>query len=56
MVTRPFLCRCPVCRQSDPVPWWARAATADELVRHEALIRAREIAQGIRRESDGETA
>lgn len=49
MVTCPFLCRCPSCRERDPVPWWLRVAPKDELDHHEALIRAREIAQGIRR-------
>lgn len=47
-MTCPFLCRCPACRARDPVPWWLRAATADELVRHEALIVATEVVTGLR--------
>ncbi len=38
----PFLCRCPVCKQSDPVPWHLREATAAELAAHARLRAAQE--------------
>lgn len=41
----PFLCRCPVCKQSDPVPWHLREATAAELAAHIRLRYAMEQLQ-----------
>ena len=42
MVTCPFLCRCPACRERDPVPWHLREATAAELAAHARLRAAQE--------------
>ena len=45
-LVHPFLCRCPACRERDPVPWHLREATAVEMAAH-ARLRASQERQAM---------
>ncbi len=50
MTAHPFLCRCPVCREAQPVPYLYRLATDDEIARHVRLLWQRELLSEVRHE------